>query len=187
MMFKKLSTMVGIATLFATLAGSAIAADQNLIPAQVSEKDEKIARDVTHAIRLYSGYEIFDWVEGNVENGVVTLTGAVRVPQTQIDLATLAERVPGVTTVRNEIRVLPLSTYDDQIRRAAVLSISRDPNLAQYLMQANPPVHIVVENGRIELKGVVATTLDKRLVGDRVRNSIVAFEVTNNLKVEKAG
>ena len=153
---------------------------------QASEKDEKIARDVTHAIRLYSGYEIFGWVEGNVENGVVTLTGAVRLPQSQVDLATLAQKVPGVSSVRNAIRVLPVSTYDDQIRRAAALSIYRDPNLAQYLMQANPPVHIVVENGRIELKGMVANTLDKRLVGDRVRNSIVAFEVTNNLKVESS-
>jgi len=186
-MFKRFSTMVGVATLCATLAGPALAADQNLRPAQVSERDERIARDVTHAIRLYSGYEIFDWVEGNVENGVVTLTGAVRLPQSQVDLTTLAQRVLGVSSVRNEVRVLPLSTYDDQIRRAAALAIYRDPNLAQYLMQANPPVHIVVENGRIELKGVVATTLDKRLVADRVRNSIVAFEVTNNLKVEKAG
>jgi len=180
--------LIGFAALCAaTVAVPAIAADHNFTPHQVSERDERIARDITHAIRLYSGYEIFDWVEGNVENGVVTLTGAVRLPQTQLDLTTLAKRVPGVTSVRNEIRVLPLSTYDDQIRRAAALSISRDPNLAQYLMQANPPVHIVVENGRIELKGVVATTLDKRLMADRVRNSIVAFDLTNNLKVENAG
>lgn len=186
-MFKKFSIMVGIAALCTTLAGPAIGADRNLRPAQVSERDARIAREVTHAIRLYSGYEIFDWVEGDVENGVVTLRGAVRLPQSQKDYTTLAQRVPGVSSVLNEIRVLPLSTYDDQIRRAAALSIYRDPNLAQYLWQANPPVHIVVENGQIELKGVVATTLDKRLVADRVRNSIVAFEVKNNLEVETAG
>ena len=185
-MFKRFNSMVGIAALCATLAGPAIAADSSLSPAQVSERDQRIAKDVTHSIRLYSGYEIFDWVEGNVENGIVTLTGAVRLPQSQIDYTTLAQRVPGVSSVRNDIRVLPLSTYDDQIRRAAALTIYRDPNLAQYLRQANPSVHILVENGRIELKGIVGTTLDKRLIADRVRNSIVAFEVTNNLKVENA-
>ena len=187
-MFKRFTSMVGLAALCATLAGPAIAADQKLSPAQVSEKtDEQIAREVTHKILLYSGYEIFDWVEGNVENGVVTLSGAVRLPQSQVDYTTLASRITGVKSVRNEIRVLPLSTYDDQIRRAAVLSIYRDPNFAQYVMQANPSVHILVENGRIELKGKVATELDKRLVENRVRNSIVAFAITNNLEVEKAG
>jgi hyperosmotically inducible periplasmic protein len=175
-MFKKFSIMVGLAALCATLAGPAVAAD----------RDEQIAREVTRAIRLYSGYEIFDWVEGNVQNGVVTLTGAVRLPQSQVDYTTLAKRIPGVTDVRNEIRVLPLSTYDDQIRRAAALSIYRDPNFAQYVTQANPSVHILVENGRIELKGMVLNELDKRLVADRVRNSIVAFELRNNLEVESA-
>jgi hyperosmotically inducible periplasmic protein len=172
--FKRFSMMVGLAALCASLAGPAIAAD----------RDEQIARDVTRAIRLYSGYEIFDWVEGHVENGIVTLSGAVRLPQSQIDYTTLARRIPGVTGVQNHIRVLPLSTFDDQIRRAAALAIYRDPNFAQYVTQANPSVHILVENGRIELKGVVLNELDKRLVGDRVRNSIVAFELKNNLEVE---
>jgi hyperosmotically inducible protein len=92
-----------------------------------------------------------------------------------------------VSSVQNEIRILPLSTYDDQIRRAAALSIYRDPMFSQYVAQALPAIHILVENGRIELKGIVINQLDKRLVADRVRSSIVAFEVTNNLEVETAG
>jgi hypothetical protein len=173
-MLKGFSIMVGLAALCLTLAA----------PAMADAGDERIAQDVARAVRLYSGYEMFDWVEGNVENGIVTLTGAVRLPQSQIDMTTLARRIPGVKAVRNEIRVLPLSSYDDQIRRAAALSIYRDPQLAQYITQAQPAVHFIVENGRIELKGVVLTTLDKRLVADRVRNSIVAFEVKNHLEVE---
>jgi len=175
-MFKRFTMMVGLAALCATLSGTAIAAD----------RDEQIARDVRHAIRLYSGYEIFDWIEGNVQDGIVTLSGAVRLPQSQVDYTTLAQRIPGVTGVRNQIRVLPLSGYDDQIRRAAVLAIYRDPNFAQYVTQANPSVHILVENGRIELKGMVGSALDKRLVADRVRHSITAFEVKNSLEVESA-
>jgi hyperosmotically inducible protein len=187
-MFKGFSTMICLAALCATLAAPAIAGDRNLKPTSVAETtDEQIARNVTHAIRLYSGYEIFDWVEGNVQNGVVTLTGAVRLPWSQKDYTTLAQRIPGVTSVRNEIRVLPLSTYDDQIRRAAARSIYRDPQFAQYAMQANPSVHILVENGRIELKGIVANSMDRRLVADRVRHSITAFELTNNLEIETAG
>src|SRR5688572_9823522 len=100
-MFKGFGIMVGLAALCLTLAAPAIASDG----------DERIAREVGRAVRLYSGYEIFDWVEGNVENGVVTLTGAVRLPHSQIDYTTLAQRIPGVKAVRNKIRILPISTY----------------------------------------------------------------------------
>src|SRR5689334_549146 len=137
-MFKGFGIMVCGAALCATLAAPGMAADRNSDPVQISERrtDEAIARDVTHRIRLYSGYEIFDWVEGDVVDGVVTLTGAVRLPQSQVDYTTLAQRVPGVKSVHNEIRVLPVSTYDDQIRRAAALAILRDSSLSQYLAQA---------------------------------------------------
>src|SRR5437763_152582 len=142
-MFKGFNITAGLAVLCATLAAPAMAGDRNSSPVSLSGTlDERIAHDVTHAVRMYSGYEIFDWVEGNVQNGVVTLTGAVRVPQSKTDYTTLAQRIPGVTGVRNEIRVLPLSTYDDRIRRAAARSIYRDPLFAQYAVQANPAIHI---------------------------------------------
>jgi osmotically-inducible protein OsmY len=43
--------------------------------------DQEIARDVTREIRSFAFFDIFDWVEGEVKNGVVTLRGAARPSQ----------------------------------------------------------------------------------------------------------
>jgi osmotically-inducible protein OsmY len=43
------------------------------------------------------------------------------------------------------------------IRWAAARTISRDPMFTAYAIQANPPIHVIVENGKVTLKGVVAT------------------------------
>ena len=54
-----------------------------------------------------------------------------------------------------------------------------------YGIQANPPIHILVENGNVTLKGVVATPLEKQVAESKIR--VIAFEVTNDLQVEEHG
>jgi len=48
---------------------------------------------------------------------------------------------------------------------------------------ANPPIHIVVENGRVTLEGVVNSNVD-RMVARSIASSFGAFSVTNNLKTD---
>src|SRR5436190_22094329 len=136
---------------------------------------------------MYPRYDIFDWVECTVQNGVVTLTGAVREPFRKDDYEKVVAEIPGVKRVNNELRVLPLSTFDDQIRFAASRAIYRDPLFTPYAIQALPPIHIVVENGRVMLKGVLATPMEKQVAEANVRSNVMAFEVINDLQVEKAG
>src|SRR5438128_7118882 len=50
-----------------------------------------------------------------------------------------------------------IKSFDDQIRWAASRAIYRDPMFTAYAIQANPPIHIIVENGKVTLKGMVAT------------------------------
>jgi len=171
-----------------TLSAGAMANDRASKTVTLSHgSDQKLAETVAHAIRLYSQYDIFDWVEGNVQNGVVTLTGAVREPSRKDDYTRIAQQIPGITEVHNELRVLPLSTFDDQIRWAASQVIYRDPMFAAYAIQANPPIHIIVENGKVTLKGMVATPMEKQLAEMKVRTGVMAFEVNNDLQVEKLG
>jgi len=66
--------------------------------------------------------------------------------------------------------VLPLSTFDDHIRWAAASTIYRDPMFTAYAIQANPPIHIIVENGKVTLKGVVATPMEKQIAETKVRH-----------------
>ena len=150
-----------------------------------SRTDEQIATDVSSAIRRYPFYNIFDWVEGKVSNGVVTLTGAVRQPWRKTDYEKIVEEVVGVKQIDNELRPLPLSTFDDDLRAKAAAAIYREPTLRKYAYQANPPIHVIVENGKVRLEGIVATPMERQIAETAVRTQIMAFEVMNALQVEQ--
>jgi len=53
----------------------------------------------------------------------------------------------------NQIEVLPLSSMDDGIRIAAYRTIFGKPGLDRYAMQAVPPIHIIVNNGKVTPRG----------------------------------
>src|SRR5438132_1114266 len=72
-------------------------------------------------------YGVFDNLAYKYEDGVVTLYGQVVRPTTKSDAAHSVARVPGVDQVVNRIEVLPLSPFDDQIRRATYRAIYRQP------------------------------------------------------------
>jgi hyperosmotically inducible periplasmic protein len=151
----------------------------------MTRTDQQVADEIAKEVRSFVFYDIFDWIEGTVNNGVVTLKGEVREPWRKDDYARLAEDVSGVKEVRNDIEVLPTSIYDDQLRVAAARAIYGHPSFRRYAHRALPPIHIIVENGRIELEGSVATQLERQLAETLVRSNVMSFEVMNNLKVDQ--
>lgn len=96
------------------------------------------------------------------------------------------EKIEGVEKVVNEIEVLPLSSNDDRLRAATfrVLFNSNSP-LSRYSLGANPSIHIIIKNGRLTLKGVVATKADSDLANVRANGVTGLFEVKNELQIEK--
>jgi hyperosmotically inducible protein len=100
-------------------------------------------------------------------------------------LGSIIAHVEGVTNVDNELKVAPLSTFDDQIRRQVAQAIFRDPALSRYRIQAIPPIHIIVDSGRVTLEGVVNTQMEKEIAGIRASSSMSFGTVTNNLRVEQ--
>jgi len=92
--------------------------------------------------------------------------------------------VEGVERVVNNIQVLPPSPADDEIRLAAFRAIYGQPSLDHYAWQAVPPIHIVVNNGRITLVGVVASQADKNLAYIQAQRVPGVFSVTNELRME---
>jgi len=106
-------------------------------------------------------------------------------PTLKSDAENAVKRIEGVTQVVNEIKVLPLSPMDDQIRRATYRAIYGDPALStRYGFRAVPSIHIIVENGHVTLEGVVANEMDKNLCYLRANGVPNVFSVTNNLQVE---
>jgi len=152
-----------------------------------TKTDGQLAEEVARAIRRYPRNDIFDWVDASVQNGVVTLTGAVTQPYRKTDYMKVLEEVPGVKQIENGLRVLPLSNFDDEIRRTAARAIYQDPLFAKYAHETFPPIHIIVENGKLTLKGIVATPMEKQIAEANVRTRVMAFAVVNNLSVEQIG
>ena len=180
------SKLLGRVLLAGALAvGAAMAATHDT--ANVPRTDADIAKSVRHEILMYPNYTIWDDISFRVDNGSVELLGAVNQPFKKQDIARLAQRVPGVVSVTNEIKVLPLSPNDDRIRLQVARAIYRDPALSRYGIQAVPPIHIIVENGHVTLDGVVNSELEKQVAGMRAGSAGLSFgPVINNLRVENA-
>jgi hyperosmotically inducible periplasmic protein len=151
----------------------------------MSASDAAIAKKLTHEIRMYSRYSIFDNVGFVVNEGRVELLGEVNEPFKKADLGRIALHVPGVTSLSNELKILQPSPMDNRLRMQVARAIYRDPVLSRYGMGPVPPIHIIVDNGHVTLEGVVSTDMDKNVAGLRANGAGLSFgQVTNNLHVE---
>jgi hyperosmotically inducible protein len=147
--------------------------------------DAEIAAKAAHEIRMYSRYTIWDNINVRVNDGNLALIGQVSQPFKKQDLQRIAQRVPGVTSVTNQLEVLPLSFNDDNLRLRIARAIYRDPALSRYAIQAVPPIHIIVKNGHVTLEGVVNNDLEKTVATMRASSAGLSFgPVQNNLRVE---
>jgi hyperosmotically inducible protein len=146
-----------------------------------------LADEVRHELVTLPYYGVFDWLEAEVlPDDTVVLRGAVTRPTLKSDAEARVRRLEGVAKVVNEIEVLPLSTHDDEIRLATYRAIfNYNSPLLRYSLRAVPPIHIIVKNGRVTLKGVVASETDRQLAYTAARGVPQVFEVTNELQVEK--
>ena len=147
--------------------------------------DSDIASKAVHEIRMYPRYTIWDNVTLRVNDGAVALEGQVSQPFKKQDLQRLMQQVPGVTSVTNQLEVLPLSPNDDRLRLRVARAIYGDTTLSRYAFQSQPPIHIIVKNGQVSLEGVVNNELEKNVAGIRASSAGLSFgPVQNNLRVE---
>lgn len=146
----------------------------------------KFENQIRHELIMMPWLGVFDDLSFQVDgSGHVTLLGQVTRPTLRSDAENIVKRIEGVTSVTNNIEVLPLSPMDDQIRLAAYRSIFGFSSLGRYSWGPVPPVHIIVKNGNLTLTGVVATDMDKNMAGIRANGVAGVFSVQNDLVVEK--
>jgi hyperosmotically inducible protein len=144
---------------------------------------DRIAKEVRHEILLLPYYGVFDILGYKIDpNGAVTLTGSVTRPTLKSDAENVVKRIEGVEKVDNQINVLPPSSNDDQIRRAAFRQIYGDPALSKYAWEAVQSIHIIVNNGKITLEGQVDSEGDKNIAAIRAKSVPGAFAVADNLR-----
>ena len=151
--------------------------------AQDERKDLQVFNDVARSVAGYPRLTVFDDVSASVSHGVVRLTGRVTMPFKADEIEKRVARVPGVRAVRSELQVLPVSIFDDQLRSRIARSIYGNPAFWQYASMVNPPIHIVVENGRVTLTGVVNDD-GERLLARSLATKFGALSVDNQLKTD---
>jgi len=147
-------------------------------------REAKNRPTLRHELVLQPYYGVFDDLSYAVSGSVVTLYGRVTTPALKADAESAVKRIEGVTKVDNQVKVLPPSSMDDQIRRAEYRAIYSRPGLDMYAMRAVPSIHIIVEGGHVALEGSVATQADKNLAGVAANGVSGVFSVENNLRVD---
>ena len=167
------------------ITGCLLLADAGVLAAQTSgASDARVVKEVRHELVTLPYYGIFDNLAYRVDGGTVTLMGQVTRPTLKSDAENVVKHIEGVSQVVNQIQVLPLSPMDDQIRRAAYRAIYGSSELGtRYGFQAVPSIHIIVNNGRITLVGVVDNQTDKNIAGIKANGIPNVFSVENDLRV----
>ena len=171
---KARTTAVGILVALLALSSSALAQDR---------RDQRIANDIVRQVNSYSRFTIFDDVNISVENGLVTLTGKVTMPYKKNDIAKRVADVHGVREVMNQIDVLPVSSFDEELRLRIARAIYGNPSFWNYAAMANPPIHIIVEHGKVTLTGVVSSNVE-RMLARSLATGWGELSVTNSLRTD---
>ena len=159
-------------------------------------------------------YSVFDFLAFSYDRGTVVVGGYAYALGLKKDAERAIKRASGVDAVVNKIEELPPNQSDDQIRWATYYKIYRDPFLSRYAPgggllwghrhafggpfsayggafpgmepAGDYPIHIIVQNGRVMLLGVVDNENDKTVAGLRAREVPGTFDVDNQLVVEKS-
>jgi len=177
--------IIGLVAVVALTAVATIAA-----PAASKESasgEQQVSNKVRHELVTLPYYGVFDNLAYKVEGDTVTLYGQVVRPTTRSDAEHRVAKIEGVERVINNIEVLPLSSFDDDVRIATYRTVFRTGGLYRYALGANPSIHIVVKGGHVTLEGVVANEGDARLANIAANSVPGVFSVTNNLRTERKG
>jgi len=160
---------------------------RNLVAVTSSAPDAEVEARLERKLHYDRiGYDnLFNFVDVTVKDGVATLNGETYNDLGRDSALALANSMPGVKDVVDNIKVSPVSGFDDRIRISALRAIYRDPVLGRYASDPAKPIRIVVDNGKLSLYGTVATAMDKQIAGMRANQVFGVFSVQNNLEVVK--
>lgn len=164
-----------------------VVADYGLQVKGADELEVKIAKEVRHELLMLPYYSLFDDLEFSVQGRVVTLTGTLTSEHavTKSQAENVVKKIEGVAKVVNQINVLTPSPFDQQSRERLYEALSRAGGLSKYFWEAAPSIHILVENGKVTLKGFVYSEGDKTLATITANGVPNIFKVTNELRVVK--
>ena len=147
-----------------------------------AENDAALGREVAKRIRDYDLYTVYDNLEGRVRDGRVLLEGAVTEDKKSADLVERIAKVKGVQAIDNRLVILPASESDDRLRVVIATAIYRDEAFTHYSM-VDPPVHVIVNNGHVQLVGFVRSQIELIKAESIARSVFGVLAVENRVQV----
>lgn len=168
----------------AALSVEGVEAVEDELEVAAAESREEMIKELVRTVRTYAHFTVFDDVGFQIEDdGIVVLTGYVTMPFKSTELERRVGKVMGVRELKNVIEVLPAGQGDDRIRRILYNNIYRHHLFVQYASQAQPPIRIIVNRGRVMLSGAVGNRIEKMQAGSIARSTFGVFGVDNRLQV----
>ena len=157
---------------------------QNAVPSERGM--QRIEKQVRHELNMLPYVNAFDYMSFTVdEDNNVTLMGEVTNPTLKSDAGNVVKRIEGVEHVDNQIKLLPVSFFDNGLRVRLFRTIYGYPVLQRYALGVNKPIRIIVNNGHVTLIGYVDNQADKNIAGIRANGVPGVFSVDNQLEVVK--
>ena len=148
-----------------------------------AESNDELGKHVINEVRKYGNLTIFDDAGAIVNNGSVVLLGFVTEPYKKSGIEERLYKVLGIQEFDNQIKVLPNSMQDNNLRRALANRLYRDSTFSDFARMAHPPIRIIVENARVLLTGVVNSQLASQKAESIIRQTPGVLSVENRLRI----
>ena len=165
-----------------------------------------IVKSVRHQLLSLPDYSVFDWLTFGVQGHTVILNGYASRPILKSEAEKVVKGIKGVSSVENNIKVLPYSPMDDRIRVQTLVHIYGQPALRKYTsapvsedlypsvsrmaggITQDPPqgyfaIHIIVNNGHVTLEGVVDSAMDAEIADAQANSVPGVFSVNDDIIV----
>lgn len=147
-----------------------------------SAKSIELREKIRHELAMLPYISEFDFISFSESEGEVILTGWTIRTTNRNSAESAVRNLPGVETVVNNIDLLPLTSFDMQIRAAARAQLQQQ--LSRYFWGSGSDIKIIVKNGNIILLGTVSNQGDSDIANIRCKSIRGAFQVFNLLKVQ---
>src|SRR6201987_2682897 len=126
----------------------------------------------------------FNYYTLSVKDGVATLGGQTYNEVGRDSALAIAYRMPGGKDVVNEIKVSPVSIFDDNLRKRTERGLYGDTVRSKFAVDPARPIRISIDGGHVSLYGTVISPMDKQVAGMRVGQIPGVFSVQNNLIID---
>jgi hyperosmotically inducible protein len=149
-----------------------------------SDSSAAVHEKIRHELAMMPYTSEFDFISFTLNGAEVILTGWTVRETNRSTAFNLVKNLEGVETIVNNIEVLPLGSFDMQIRAGARAALQRF--LSRYFWGSGSDIKIVVKNGQIILLGTVATKADSDIATIQCNAVPGAFKVFNLLRVDSS-